>query len=310
MKQFFKQILIIFFFTVSIQTVKSQNTNKPVYYYNPRWSPDGSSIVFESSRDGKSSIYTISPDGRDLKKITDTIFNYGQPSWSPDGKHLVYYGSNHPMQLFTNSWNGGEQQQLPTPGFDAYEPTWSLQDKIAFDSRAIGQTPNDIALMNADGTGFTKLTKDEKYECSSPQWSPDGKKILFQRSIAIRKPWKEITREEMRQKNKSGEIMIMNTDGTGISILLSNLEGEVAPLWSKDGEMIYYLTKQDTIPVLYSMMVDKNKPEPVLTLSGTIYSVSISPDGEYITYAAERKKQHAIYIYDIKKKTEQKLIRD
>ena len=295
MKQFFTQILVIFFFTVPVQTVKSQNTNNPVYYFNPQWSPSGSSIVFESSRDGKSSIYTISPDGRDLKKITDTIFNYGQPSWSPDGKHLVYYGSNHPMQLFTNSWNGGGQKQLLTPGFDAYQPTWSLQDKIAFDSRSIRETPNNIALMNADGTGFTKLTTDEKYDCASPKWSPDGKKILFQRSMAIRKPWNEITREEMKLKKKSGEIMIMNADGTEISILLSNLEGEVAPFWSPDGEIIYYTTKQDTTPVLYSMKVGKNKPTPVLTLSGTIYSVSISPDGKYITYAAERKKRHAIY---------------
>ena len=166
MKQFFTQILVIFIFTVPVQTVKSQNTNNPVYYFNPQWSPGGSSIVFESSRDGKSSIYTISPDGRDLKKITDTIFNYGQPSWSPDGKQLVYYGSIHPMQLFINSSKGGEQKQLPTPGFDAYEPVWSLQNKIAFDSRAIGQTPNDIAVMNADGTGFLKLTIDEKYECA------------------------------------------------------------------------------------------------------------------------------------------------
>lgn len=310
MKPFFIQILIIFFFTVSVQTVKSQNTNKPVYYYNPQWSPDGSSIVFESTRDGKSSIYTISPDGGNLKKVTDTIFDYGQPSWSPDGKHLVYYGSTHPMQLFTNLRNGGEQQELPTPGFDAYEPKWSLQDKIAFDSRAIGQTPNDIAIMNAGGTGVTKLTTDEKYESNSPQWSPDGKKILFQRSVAIRKPWKEITREEMRQKKKTGQLMMMNAEGTEINTLLSNMEGEVAPFWSKDGKMIYYLTKQDTTPVLYRMMVGKNKPKPVLTLSGIIYSVSMSPDGKYITYAAERKKRHAIYIYNVKKKTEQKLIGD
>ena len=192
--------LVIFFCAISIQAVLCQNISKRIYYFNPQFSPDGTSIVFESTRDGKYSIYTIAPDGTDLKKITDTIFDYGQPAWSPNGKYLVYYGSNRPMQLFTNSSKGGEQKQLPTPGFDAYQPSWSLQNKIAFDSRAIGQTPNDIAVMNADGTGFTKITNDEKYDCSAPQWSPDGKKILFHRSIAISKPWKEITKEEMMQK--------------------------------------------------------------------------------------------------------------
>jgi Tol biopolymer transport system component len=302
--------ILLFCCAITTQVVLSQNVNTRIYYFNPQFSPDGSSIVFESTRDGKSSIYTIAPDGKGLKQITDTIFDYGQPAWSADGKHLVYYGSKRPMQLFTNSWKGGEQKQLPTPDYDAYEPSWSVKDKIAFDCRVIGQTPNDIALMNADGTGFTKLTNDEKYDCSSPRWSPDGKTILFQRSIAIRKPWKEITKEEMKQKKQSTEIVTMNKDGSDIRTLISNLEGEVAPFWSVDGKWIYYLTKFDTTHILYRMTMDKNEPEPILSLTGVIYSVSISPNGKYVTYAAEREKKHAIYVQDIEKKTEIKIIGD
>lgn len=293
-----------------IQSALGQNATRSAEYYNPKWSPDGTSIVFESTLDGKSSIYTILSDGSGLTKITDTIFGYGQPSWSPDGMHLVYYGSVHPMQLFINSSEGGKQQKLPTPGYDAYEPAWSVQNKLAFDSRAMGQTPNDIAVMNTDGTGFTKITLDEQYESSSPQWSPDGKKILYNRSIAIRKPWKEITKEEMERKKKTAEIMSMNPDGSGNQLLLSNLEGEVAPIWSGDGKTIYYLMKQDTVRNFYRMRVDQKKPERMASLTGIIYSVDISPDENYITYAAERKKKHAVYIQDLKKKTERKLIGD
>lgn len=302
--------LLFFFCTIYIQSVLCQPTSKPIYYFNPQFSPDGHSIAFESTKDGKSSIYTIAIDGTNLKKITDTIFNYGQPAWSPDGKSLIYYGSYRPMQLFTNSSKGGEQQQLATPGFDAYQPSWSVQNKIAFNSRAIGQTPNEIAVMNTDGIGFTKITPDEQYDYSSPKWSVDGKKILFQRSIAIRKPWKEITKEEMMQKKKSGVIMTMNSDGSNQRVLIPNLESEVAPFWSQDGNTIYYITKQDAIPCVYSMKSDQNEPELMLALSGIIYSASISPDGKYITYAAEREKKHAVYVMEIKKKTEVKLIGD
>ncbi|MBK6858869.1 MAG: hypothetical protein WBO44_01550 [Saprospiraceae bacterium] len=302
--------LLIFFCAVYTHAALCQSPGKRIYYFNPQFSPDGSSIVFESTREGKSSIYTVAPDGTDLKKITDTIFDYGQPAWSPDGKHLVYYGSNRPMQLFTNSWQGGEQKQLPTPGYDAYQPVWSFQNKIAFDSRAIGQTPNDIAIMNADGTGFEKITTDEKYDCSAPQWSPDGKRVLFNRSIAIRKPWKEITKEEMEQKKKSSEIMIMNMDGSDIRNLVTNLEGEVAPYWSHDGKSIYFITKQDTLQAVYTMSMSETKPTPMLTLSGIIYSVSISPDGKYITYAAEREKKSAVYVMDLRTRVETKLLGD
>lgn len=302
--------LAVFFFVLYAQTALCQSTSKRIYYFNPQFSPNGSSIVFESTRDGKSSIYTINPDGSNIKKITDTTFHYGQPAWSPDGRQLVYYGSSRPMQLFTNSVNGGEQKQLPTPGIDAYQPAWSSQNMIAFDYRLVGQAANDIARINADGTGITKLTTDEKYDCASPQWSPDGKKILFQRSIAIRKPWKEITKEEMKQKKQSTEVMTMNADGSDIRSLVSHLEGEVAPFWSNDGKTIYYCTKQDTTHILYRMAVDITTPEPMLTVSGVIYSVNISPNGEYATYAAERNKMSAVYVMNVREKTERKIIGD
>ena len=305
-----RRLLVIVLCSIHTHTAIGQVPEKPVYYFNPQWSPDGASIVFESTREGKSSIYVIAPDGTGLKRITDTTFDYGQPAWSPDGRHLVYYGGNKPMQLFRNSRQGGQQKQLPTKGYDAYQPVWSLQNKIAFDLRALTQTPSDIAKINADGTGFIKLTTDEKYDCAAPQWSPDGKTILFQRSIALRKPWKEITKEEMMQKRKSAEIMLMKSDGSDARVLLSHLEGEVAPFWSDDGKAIYFVSKQDTLPALFTIQIGKPQPTLVLTLSGRVYSASISPDGKYVTYAAERKKKHAVYVQDIQSKTERKLIGD
>lgn len=102
----------------------------------------------------------------------------------------------------------------------------------------------------------------------------------------------------------------MNADGSDIHNLISNLEGEVAPFWSHDGKFIYYLTKQDTAHILYRMPMGKNKSEPMLTLFGVIYSVSISPNGKYIAYAAERNKKSCVYVMNLKKKAESKLIGD
>ena len=58
---------------------------------------------------------------------------------------------------------------------------WPLadSDKIVFTSRRDGS--RQIYLMNADGSGQTRLTKDQA-EVLQPAWSPDGKQIAFTRS--------------------------------------------------------------------------------------------------------------------------------
>lgn len=56
----------------------------------PRWSPDGSRILFSSERDGDFDIYVVRPDGWDLQNLTDNEFADIWAAWSPDGKKIVF----------------------------------------------------------------------------------------------------------------------------------------------------------------------------------------------------------------------------
>lgn len=64
----------------------------------PAWSPDSSRIAFDSNRsdpdrsDGYEiqDVYTMRPDGTDVRKITDSLGFSGNPTWSPDGRWLVF----------------------------------------------------------------------------------------------------------------------------------------------------------------------------------------------------------------------------
>src|SRR5256885_2251960 len=51
-----------------------------------------------------------------------------------------------------------------------------VQGKIAFTSNRDGN--DEIYVMNADGTGVTRLTNDPASD-SQPAWSPDGSRIAF-----------------------------------------------------------------------------------------------------------------------------------
>jgi serine/threonine protein kinase/Tol biopolymer transport system component len=69
-----------------------QLTNDLARDRTPRWSPDGSRILFNSNRSGNYEAWTIRPDGSGLTQITqirDQPVFY--PFWSPDGQQIGFY---------------------------------------------------------------------------------------------------------------------------------------------------------------------------------------------------------------------------
>ena len=60
-----------------------QLTTGPGVDDSPSWSPDGRHLVFSSTADGKSQIYMINADGKDLERITFTGTHNSAPTWSP-----------------------------------------------------------------------------------------------------------------------------------------------------------------------------------------------------------------------------------
>jgi len=56
----------------------------------PRFSPDGSSIVFVSDRSGSENLYLVNPDGRNLRPLTrGANMAFISPEWTPDGQYVV-----------------------------------------------------------------------------------------------------------------------------------------------------------------------------------------------------------------------------
>ena len=53
----------------------------------PAWSPDGTTIVFQSYRRGSWDIWSVGHDGRDARPLTSGPFDDREPHWSPDGDH-------------------------------------------------------------------------------------------------------------------------------------------------------------------------------------------------------------------------------
>src|SRR5881296_3480178 len=65
-------------------------TQNPGYDAEGTLSPDGTTIVFTSLRDGDLDIYTMKVDGSGLTRLTTTLGYDGGPFFSPDGTRIVY----------------------------------------------------------------------------------------------------------------------------------------------------------------------------------------------------------------------------
>ena len=64
---------------------------------------------------------------------------------------------------------------------DDGQPAWSPDGRrLAFKTAQFGS--NQLAVINADGTGETLLTRTFRFSEGQPAWSPDGTKLLYRRT--------------------------------------------------------------------------------------------------------------------------------
>jgi Tol biopolymer transport system component len=94
----------------------------------PRYSPDGSSIVFVSDRSGYENLWLVDVNGQNPRALTkDKDAQYISPAWTPDGKYLVVsrtktgiLGSRYDLVLLNK--DGGSGFQLTGPGTQSAPP--------------------------------------------------------------------------------------------------------------------------------------------------------------------------------------------
>ena len=143
----------------------------PSNEYEPAWSPDSSRVAFSADRSGTRDIYAADPDGTGLLQLTSGTATDFDPAWSADGTQVVFTRLDVGYSLMVVDADGSNLQTLlHASAFEAkYSPDGT---RIAFSDG------NDIAVMNSDGSGLTRLTNTDDYDFS-PDWSPDGSQIVF-----------------------------------------------------------------------------------------------------------------------------------
>jgi len=225
---------------------------------SPRWSPDGRSLAFLSSRDedeesGRSQVFTLFREGGEAVQLTDTPQKVDFFAWSPDGKRmLLVLQDPKPEELAAQEARAkGEKVEEKTP------PPWVVtrrqfkQDYVGYlDSRYRHLYVLDVAtrqlrqITSGDTDDYCQAYLPG-CEHSEPAWSPDGKRIAFVSN-----------RTQDPDANYNTDIWVVDADnddrGATLQRITQNPGPDAAPSWSRDGSLIAHTTNGEEEAALYA----------------------------------------------------------
>ena len=243
-------------------------------YYIPEyfvhWTPDGAHIVF----DYWEVVYVVDAEGTKVLPVVAAnpreSFPWGYyADVSPNGDWVVYSSCEFPKV------------------------------QTAQDERS--QYEYEIAVINLDGTGQRRLTKNNAPD-NYPVWSPDGSRIAFL-----------VGRPPMDFETK---LYTMSADGSDVQkvVEVTKLrEGQdealhirglaiAPPMWSPDGERLAFLVAEphSSFPnrrTLYTARVDGTE---ITRIAATMGLPTWSPDGEKLAFAMAEEDGEAGGIYTVR----------
>jgi TolB protein len=147
----------------------------------PRWSPDGSKIVFTSYRTSFPDIYVLEMNNRRISLLASFKGTNSGGRYSPDGSRvaMVLSGEGNP-EVYVGTAQGRQIRRLTnSPSIEA-SPTWSPDgSRLVVVSDAAGGP--QLYTMSASGAGgLSRLGTNISKYCAEPDWSVgDPNKLVF-----------------------------------------------------------------------------------------------------------------------------------
>ena len=159
--------------------------------FSPAWSADGSKIAFSSARSGASEIWVADASGGNLRQLTAFRRADVSPTWNPRTNAQIAFVSGRTglPQIYIMDQDGANVQRMTDGGY-AISPSWSPSGAMLTFSWNRKYGPGapggqDIYVMDIASKRWMQLTHDAGSN-DFPFWAPDGRHIVFERSLGSR----------------------------------------------------------------------------------------------------------------------------
>jgi Tol biopolymer transport system component len=178
-------------------------------FRSPSWSPDGRRLVFDAG----AQLAVVNGAGPGLRLLSAVTSNDGDPAFSPNGKRIIFTGTNDDgsTDVYVRRLAAGSAHAIVP---DASEPAWSSLNEIAY--------VTDAKIYRADPSGGHRRLVTAGI---SPDWSPDGKRLVL---ISPARPG-----------FPTGRIHVVGRRGHGLQAI-GKRKDLADPVWSPDGRWLAF----------------------------------------------------------------------
>ena len=248
----------------------------------PRWSPDGTRVLYISSQEDTSELCSVPVDGGFPIRLTVGAGDGGAapriPLWSPDGTYVSCVSrksGNDEVWLWP--LNGDAASQLTSLGGRIHSMNWSPDgSSLAVSCNRYGSY--DVYLVDVPSGRATRLIDSPLYAVN-PVYTPDGQHILFVR---------------LDDKWEDHQVLSIGLDGSGEEIVVQDTDffdysyGATFgyPLVSSNGERILFRSQRSGHINIWTAPVAGGEPEPLAPDEAEQGGAAWSPTGQQVVYTS------------------------
>ncbi|MFQ5724300.1 MAG: prolyl oligopeptidase family serine peptidase [Terriglobia bacterium] len=198
--------------------------------FSPRWSPDGARLLYASGIDGSVQLYLRWMDTGQTAKLSQLTRAPSSLSWSPDGRWIAFTmlvpEKEKPLARLPAPPEGAEWAQRPR-----------VIRRLLYRADGAGYLESghqQLFLLPAEG-GTPRQVTSGPYNVNSPNWTPDGRHIIFSSN----------RRQDWEYDLLNSEVYALSLADDSVRALTDRQGPDNSPRVSPDGRLIAYLGFDD-----------------------------------------------------------------
>jgi len=269
---------------------------------HPRWSPDGRSLLFVSTRKDGPQVWRIPVDGGEATQVTDFPPGVNDPIWAPDGKRVFFFSEVFPECGADPDCNEDMADDMKSGPTQAH-----LADDLFYRHWTIWRDGKRFHVLSYDLTTKT-YTDHTPGKLDFPAYltgrnagydvSPDGSEICVATN-PDKDPW-QTTNEDL--------FVVPVGGGDPVNITASNHAYDGNPTYSSDGRYIAYLKqlepRYESDRIRLAVYDRRKKKSIVLTgkFDNWVEDFHWAPDSKGLYFLAAEEGARPMYRVDISSK--------